>query len=95
MPNGWEWAVLLVIALLLFAGSRLSGVGRNVGRSIREFNNEVSAAPLDEKAAGQVPVSAEETASPELDVASDEVATQASHADDDVKSAADRQPGSV
>jgi TatA/E family protein of Tat protein translocase len=45
MPNGWEWGILVVIALLLFAGSRLSGVGSNVGRSIREFKDEIAASP--------------------------------------------------
>lgn len=37
MPTGWEWAVLVLIALLLFGGARLSGVGRNVGGAVREF----------------------------------------------------------
>lgn len=40
MPNGWEWAILVLIALLLFAGSRLSGIGRNVGLAVREFKDE-------------------------------------------------------
>jgi Sec-independent protein translocase protein TatA len=42
MPDGWEWAILVVIALLLVGGSRLSGVGRNVGRSIRELTDGVA-----------------------------------------------------
>ncbi|WP_237267982.1 Sec-independent protein translocase subunit TatA/TatB [Tessaracoccus aquimaris] len=29
------------MALLLFGGSRLAGVGKGVGRSIREFKDEV------------------------------------------------------
>lgn len=42
MPlGGWELAIVLVVALLLFGGSRLAGVGKGVGRSIREFKDEV------------------------------------------------------
>lgn len=39
--GGWEWAIILVVALLLFGGSRLAGVGKGMGRSIREFKEEV------------------------------------------------------
>lgn len=41
MPGGWEWVIILLIALLLFGGSRLAGLGKGVGRSIREFKEEV------------------------------------------------------
>lgn len=39
--GGWEWAIVLVVALLLFGGSRLAGIGKGMGRSIREFKEEV------------------------------------------------------
>lgn len=41
MPQGWEWLIILAVALLLFGGSRLAGLGKGVGRSIREFKQEV------------------------------------------------------
>ena len=28
MPGGWEWIIILAIALLLFGGSRLAGLGK-------------------------------------------------------------------
>lgn len=42
MPSGWEWAILVLIALLLFGGSRLPGIGRNAGRAVRTFSDELS-----------------------------------------------------
>ena len=36
-----ELIIILAIALLLFGGSRLAGLGKGVGRSIREFKEEV------------------------------------------------------
>ena len=46
MPNIGvpELLIILVVALLLFGGSRLAGLGKGVGRSIREFKEEVKAA---------------------------------------------------
>lgn len=36
-----ELIIILVVALLLFGGARLAGLGKGVGRSIREFKEEV------------------------------------------------------
>ncbi|NHB85858.1 twin-arginine translocase TatA/TatE family subunit [Tessaracoccus sp. HDW20] len=42
MPlGGWELAIVLVVAMLLFGGSRIAGIGKAAGRSIREFKDEV------------------------------------------------------
>ena len=54
-----EILLILVLALVLFGGKRLSGVGKALGTSIREFKKEVSgdddnteakAEPTEEKA---------------------------------------------
>ena len=46
MPNIGlpELLIILLVALLLFGGSRLAGLGKGVGRSIREFKEEVTSA---------------------------------------------------
>lgn len=43
--GGWEIPIVLVVALLLFGGSRLAGLGKGMGRSIREFKEEVKGIP--------------------------------------------------
>ena len=45
MPSlgGWEWVILAVVALLLFGGTRLAGIGKSAGKAIREFKEETSA----------------------------------------------------
>ncbi|MDP7071207.1 MAG: twin-arginine translocase TatA/TatE family subunit [Phycisphaerales bacterium] len=40
MPGGWEWVIILLVALLIF-GRRLPEVGRSVGKSIVEFKRGV------------------------------------------------------
>jgi len=42
LPEGYEWVVLLVVALLLFGGQRLAGMGKGAGRAIREFREEIT-----------------------------------------------------
>ena len=37
-----EILLILVLALVLFGGSKLSGVGKALGQSIREFKQEVT-----------------------------------------------------
>ena len=43
LPGGMEWVILLVVALLLFGGSRVAGMGKGAGRAIREFKEEIQA----------------------------------------------------
>jgi len=40
--GGWEWVILALIALLLFGGSRLAGIGKSTGKAIREFKEETA-----------------------------------------------------
>lgn len=37
----WEIALILVLALVLFGGGKLAGVGKALGKSIREFKDEM------------------------------------------------------
>lgn len=43
LPGGMEWVILLVVALLLFGGQRIAGMGKGAGRAIREFKEEMNA----------------------------------------------------
>ena len=45
----WEIVLILVLALVLFGGNKLAGVGKALGKSIRDFRKEVK--PEDDKAA--------------------------------------------
>ncbi len=45
-----EILLILVLALVVFGGSRLAGVGKALGQSIREFKKEVNAEKKDESA---------------------------------------------
>lgn len=50
MPQGAEWIIILVIALLLFGAKKLPDLGSSVGKSIRNFK-----AGMDEGRSGEVP----------------------------------------
>lgn len=43
LPQGSEIVILIIVALLVFGGSRLAGLGKNAGRAIREFKEETQA----------------------------------------------------
>ena len=44
-----ELIIILIIAVLLFGGKKLSGVGKALGQSIREFKKEVGADKAEEE----------------------------------------------
>ena len=48
MPGGWEWMIILLVALLLF-GSRLPQVARSMGDALREFKKGVHDASQESK----------------------------------------------
>ncbi len=37
----WEIVLILVLALVLFGGGKLAGVGKALGQSIRDFKKEI------------------------------------------------------
>lgn len=44
----WEIILIIVLVLIVFGGTKLAGVGKSLGKGIREFKEEVHAD--DEKA---------------------------------------------
>lgn len=45
----WEILLIVVLALVIFGGSKLKGVGGALGQSIREFKKELHADDTDKK----------------------------------------------
>lgn len=54
MPSmgGWEWVIIVVVAVLLFGGARLAQVGKGAGRAIREFKSELKSAEVESGRSG-------------------------------------------
>jgi sec-independent protein translocase protein TatA len=48
--GGWEWAILLVIVLIVFGVGKLPQVGGAIGKSIREFREASRDEPVETKA---------------------------------------------
>lgn len=44
-----ELVVILIIVIVLFGGSRLAGIGKALGTSMREFKEEVNRNECDEE----------------------------------------------
>ncbi len=46
----WEIILIIVLVLIVFGGTKLAGVGKSLGKGIREFKEEVHADDEKEKA---------------------------------------------
>lgn len=51
MPGGWEWLIILIVALLIF-GKRLPEVMKSLGRGIVEFKKGVKGVEEDVEESG-------------------------------------------
>lgn len=47
----WEIVLILIVVLVVFGGAKLSGVGKALGTSIREFKKELKGDEAEEKKA--------------------------------------------
>ena len=39
----WEIILIIVVILLIFGGTRLAGLGKSLGKGVREFKEEIHA----------------------------------------------------
>ena len=44
----WEIILIIVLVLIVFGGSKLAGVGKSLGKSIKEFKEEVGSSDKSE-----------------------------------------------
>lgn len=50
LPAGSEIIILIIVALVIFGGSRLAGIGKGTGKAIREFKEETQSLRGDKSA---------------------------------------------
>ena len=48
MPSGSEWIIVLVIVLLVFGGSQLPKLAKNLGKAQKEFKDGLAEGMQDE-----------------------------------------------
>ena len=65
MPSGPEWIIVLVVVLVIFGGSQLPKLARNLGKAQKEFKDGLSEgereAAAEQRADGDAPVPKTET----------------------------------
>jgi sec-independent protein translocase protein TatA len=48
MPSGPEWIIVLVVVLVIFGGSQLPKLARNLGKAQKEFKDGLEESKTDE-----------------------------------------------
>ncbi|HEX6659873.1 MAG TPA: twin-arginine translocase TatA/TatE family subunit [Ilumatobacter sp.] len=51
VPSGPEWFIVLAVVLVIFGGSQLPKLARNIGKAQREFKDGLSEGSQDAEAA--------------------------------------------
>jgi sec-independent protein translocase protein TatA len=54
MPSGPEWIIVLAIVLLIFGGTQVPKLARNLGKAQKEFKDGLAEAELAERSAPPV-----------------------------------------
>jgi sec-independent protein translocase protein TatA len=49
MPSGYEWFIILGVVLLIFGGSQLPKLARNIGKAQKEFKDGLAEGAAAEK----------------------------------------------
>ena len=49
MPSGWEWFIVLAVALLIFGGSQLPKLARSLGQAQKEFKKGLNDGAADDE----------------------------------------------
>jgi sec-independent protein translocase protein TatA len=62
MPSGPEWFIVLAVVLVIFGGSQLPKLARNLGKAQKEFKDGLAEGQADKKA--DEPVARTDTPSP-------------------------------
>ena len=47
MPSGWEWFIVLIVVLLLFGGSQVPKLARNLGKAQQELKKGLAEGAAD------------------------------------------------
>jgi sec-independent protein translocase protein TatA len=58
MDEPWVWAIIALVAVVLFGGKRLPDAARGIGRSLRIFKAETKGLLTDEEPAAQAQIPA-------------------------------------
>ncbi len=61
MPGGPEWIIILIVVLVLFGGSQLPKLAKNLGKAQKEFKDGIADADPDDASKGTSSTSPDET----------------------------------